>query len=209
MNDVTMTDTTPRERRHRRTRDAILQAAVEMIREKGADKLSLRAIARKIDYSPAGLYEYFGSKEEIIEAVCTRANAYLNRYLRGVSTDLALDDYLIELGLAYVRYARENPEMFTMMFTNMSGPEGSFTVDDMSDEDAFSVVVKAIQSGMESGEIASGGGLDAFSISYGLWAVVHGMAVLQVTYLDALHIDFERADRYTLRVFVDGLLKRK
>jgi len=204
-----MTDTTPRERRHQRTRDAILQAAIEMIREKGADKLSLRAIARKIDYSPAGLYEYFGSKEEIIEAVCMRANSFLTRYLRAVSPEMPLDDYLVEVGLAYVSFAHENPEMFTMLFMNMSGPTEAITIDQLDEQDAFSIVAKAIQSGIESGKIKLDPDLNAIEISYGLWAVVHGMAVLQVTYLEAFPLNYERADRYTIRVFIDGLMQQK
>ncbi|NJN55580.1 MAG: helix-turn-helix transcriptional regulator, partial [Anaerolineae bacterium] len=59
-----MDELTPRERRHLRTKDAILDAARLIIKEQGADALSIRAIAEQIDYSPAGLYEYFGSKEE-------------------------------------------------------------------------------------------------------------------------------------------------
>ena len=54
---------TPRQRRHLRTKDAILDAARQIIATEGAEKLSMRAIAKRIDYSPAGLYEYFGSKD--------------------------------------------------------------------------------------------------------------------------------------------------
>lgn len=57
-----MEDTlTPRERRAQRTRDAILEAARGIISKKGVEALSIRSIADAIDYSPAGLYEYFGS----------------------------------------------------------------------------------------------------------------------------------------------------
>jgi AcrR family transcriptional regulator len=33
----------------------------------------MRAIADRIDYSPASLYGYFGGKDEIIAAVCDEA----------------------------------------------------------------------------------------------------------------------------------------
>ncbi|MCB0074139.1 MAG: helix-turn-helix transcriptional regulator, partial [Caldilineaceae bacterium] len=48
---------TTRERRALRTREAILDAARQIISRQGADALSMRAIAKAIDYSPAGLYE--------------------------------------------------------------------------------------------------------------------------------------------------------
>jgi AcrR family transcriptional regulator len=55
-----MDELTPRQRRHLRTKDAILDAARQIIAEEGADNLSMRGIAERIDYSAAGLYEYFG-----------------------------------------------------------------------------------------------------------------------------------------------------
>ena len=61
--------TAPRTKRHLRTKQAILDAARQIIAEEGPAALSMRALADRIDYSAAGLYEYFGSKEEIIAAV--------------------------------------------------------------------------------------------------------------------------------------------
>jgi AcrR family transcriptional regulator len=43
---------------------------LEIIREEGPDALSMRNLAERIDYSAAGIYEYFSSKEEIIAAAC-------------------------------------------------------------------------------------------------------------------------------------------
>ncbi|MCB0131629.1 MAG: helix-turn-helix transcriptional regulator, partial [Caldilineaceae bacterium] len=43
-------DLSPRARRHQRTHDAILDAARQIINEQGTDALSMRAIAKAIDY---------------------------------------------------------------------------------------------------------------------------------------------------------------
>ena len=66
-----MAKRTPRERRYARTRQEILDAAMELVQEKGPDKLSMRELARRVDYSPAGLYEYYENKDEIIVASLT------------------------------------------------------------------------------------------------------------------------------------------
>ncbi len=66
-----------RQRRHVRTKQAILDAALEIVIQDGPAALSMRALAERIDYSPAGLYEYFGSKEEIIAAVCDEGQRML------------------------------------------------------------------------------------------------------------------------------------
>ncbi len=64
-------------RRHVRTKQAILDAALEIVIQNGPAALSMRSLAERIDYSPAGLYEYFSSKEEIISAVCDEGQRML------------------------------------------------------------------------------------------------------------------------------------
>lgn len=202
-----MGDSTPRERRHQRTRESILDAAVSLIREKGADKLSLREIARRIDYSPAGLYEYFDSKEAIIEAVCLEANRRLGVYLSAVDTGLPPEEYMVALGLAYVQFARQNPEMFTMLFTNFNGPTEMVDLEQLDEDDAaLSIAYQAMKRGIETGIFALPDGYGAMDLTYALWALVHGMAVMQVTYLRDLPMDFEHADRLALQTFVRGLM---
>ena len=79
---------TPRQRRQARTRQTILDAAVEIIDERGAEALSLREVARRADYSPAGLYEYFDGKEAIAAAVCDEGFARLALRMDAVPRDL-------------------------------------------------------------------------------------------------------------------------
>ncbi|MBY3621949.1 TetR/AcrR family transcriptional regulator [Acinetobacter sp. CUI P1] len=44
----------------------ILQAAASLIAEEGIEKLSIRKIAEKIEYSPGIIYHYFQGKDEIV-----------------------------------------------------------------------------------------------------------------------------------------------
>ena len=114
---------TPRERRQARTREEILDAALALINEKGPDAFSLRALAERVDYSPAGLYEYFDGKDDIINAVCADGDRMLFAYLRAVPDTLPIDQYLVELGLAYIRFAVQNVEHFKLVFTyDRQGP---------------------------------------------------------------------------------------
>jgi AcrR family transcriptional regulator len=198
-------DLTPRERRHERTKDAILNAARKMIREGGADAISMRKIAQEIDYSPAGLYEYFGSKDEIIGALCQIADQRLESYMKAVDLTLPLDQRLVELGLAYVRFAVQNREEFLLLFTYLSNPPPP----QLSDENpvpggAFLVLMQTIQKAMDTGFIPSDP-FDAFSTSYAAWAIVHGMAMLQVTALQSTSFPFVSVNRWALEQFVEGL----
>lgn len=205
-----MTKPTPRERRQKRTRQAILDTALELIIENGADKLSLREIARRIDYSPAGLYEYFGSKDEIVETLCTIGNTQLSNYINKSSTALPSQERLIEMGLAYIRFARENPQLFKLMFTRLTPSiiEMPTSVKGLDPQDSFVIVSREIQAAVENGIIQVQENYSTPEIAYSLWALVHGMAVLQTTYLNDMHFDFENADRHTMQAFIRGLMTK-
>ena len=53
-------------------RELILTAASKIIADEGFEKLSIRKIASKIEYSPSVIYNYFTDKEEILNNVMHR-----------------------------------------------------------------------------------------------------------------------------------------
>src|ERR1041385_4026239 len=50
------------------TKALILNTALEMLRERGYENTTMRAIAKKADVSLGNAYHYFGSKEHLIQA---------------------------------------------------------------------------------------------------------------------------------------------
>lgn len=202
-----MDDATPRERRSERTRQSILQAALALVIEKGLNKLSLREIARRADYSPAALYEYFASKDAIVEALVCEANERFFNHLNRVPKTLPVDEYLVELGMTYIEFAHLNPDHFMMMFThhqalpvvNLSdfAPSG--------DSNAYGLLMDGVQRALDSGLFQARPGYDKVGITYSLWSLVHGLATLQATYLRQFKWDFSTADRHALQTFVQGL----
>lgn len=201
------TSTTPRERRQERTRQAIIATALKLLVEKGPHKLSLREIARRIDYSPAGLYEYFDSKDDLIQAVCAEADERLGNALRAVDKSLPADEYLVELGLAYIRFARNNPEHFTFLFTRqeVEQPDEPINLEDIDPQDSFLILYNGVQRAIDAGVILGGEGYGPLEVSYSLWALVHGVATLQAHHLQKFPLDFGSTDRRALQVYLQGL----
>jgi AcrR family transcriptional regulator len=200
---------TPRERRQERTRQAIINSALRLIREKGPNQLSLREVARRIDYSPAGLYEYYDSKEDLIQAVCSEADGRLKAALESVDPALETEEYLIELGLAYIHFARQQPEHFTFLFTRLESETSVEAPDkfEIDPQSSFMILYNAVQRGIEAGVLQTSEGFGVMEISYSLWSLVHGMAMLQTQNLQGYPIEFERTDREALGRFLQGLRK--
>jgi AcrR family transcriptional regulator len=198
-----MEEKTPRKRRQQQTKYAILEAARRIIREQGASQLSMRAIAEAIDYSPAGLYEYFGSKEEIIHAVCRQGHGFLHQALLSVDAALPPSDRVVALGQAYIRFALENPESYLLMFT-LAGSSAD-PVEMVGEESAYTVLVGAIQQGLESGVFTARPAFGQQEMAYAAWALVHGIAMLRLTHLRNFPADFAAADEEALAAFARGL----
>jgi AcrR family transcriptional regulator len=207
MHDILTDDLSPRERRHQRTHQAILDAARAIIHEQGADALSMRAIADRIDYSPAGLYEYFGGKDEIIAAVCTQGHRRLKSYLAAVDDRLPVQTYLVELGLAYIRFALNNPDYFLLIFTTTpQAPAGSDPKAELLSEDSsFPILLQAVSRGINEGAVRSRPGFAELEVAYALWGLVHGIAMLRTSHLQHQHADFDVVDRQALASLVRGL----
>ena len=180
-------------------------AALRIIIEKGPDKLSLREVARRVDYSPAGLYEYFDGKDALIEAVCAEGDRRLHAFLSSVGDDLPLDKYLVELGLAYLQFAFQNKEHFMLMFTTLVSDD-PIPVEALEGDGAYSILVAAVQRGINEGLIKTEDNFGIHDISYSLWSLVHGMAILRLTNLSGLEYDFAPAERKVIATLVRGLL---
>jgi AcrR family transcriptional regulator len=198
-----------RTRRHLRTRQAILDAAREIISEDGMHALSMRALADRIDYSPAGLYEYFGGKEEIVSAVCQEGSAFLYDAMAQADPSLSPADYLYQIGRSYIQFALDHPDYFLVMFTEGSPPGG--TEDEgpgegeQDSESPYGLLEQAVQRGIDSGAfvVRSGFGLD--EMAYAAWTLVHGMAMLRITSLRDYPADLDAADHQALANFLRGL----
>ena len=195
-----MTDNPKLTPKGRRTRDAILKAARKIVRDEGIDGLTLRKVAAEIDYTATAIYEYFSGKEALVGALCDGADRRLTIYLEAVSPGLPVDQHLIELGMAYIRFAVENVEEFLLLFSGPNAPRSA----DADPGGSFMVLYETVRTGIESGMFRTGG-MDPFMVSYTAWAYVHGMATLRLTALREMQVDFDGINRWGLERFVLGL----
>ncbi len=199
-----MTELSPRERRQARTRQEILDTALQILNESGTDGLSLREIARRVDYSPAGLYEYFDSKDAIVAALCVEADRRLQSYLKSVPTSLPPGEYLVELGLAYVRYARHNRDHFLLRATFISPDMAPVPFEEIDPGETYGILLNGVQAAIDAGIIHAREDFGLIEIAYSLWALAHGLATLQLTNLSNVAFNYEHADRVALQTFVLG-----
>jgi AcrR family transcriptional regulator len=200
-----------RQRRHVRTKQAILDAALEIIREAGPAALSMRALADRIDYSPAGLYEYFASKEEIIAAVCDEGHRTLYEAMDQVNASLPPVEQLYHIGKAYIRFALDYPDYFLLMFTAAppsalaDAPAQATPALLRQEGSAYVILLRAIQRGIDQGVFLPRPGFGLDEMAYAAWTLVHGIAMLRITALRPYPVDLDPMDDQALANFARGL----
>lgn len=112
-----------RERLKKQVRNDILKTARDIAREDGWQGVSIRKIADVIEYSPPIIYEYFDSKDKLLETI--RLEGFDE--LRG-EFDRIKEIYrdpekqLVEVAQSIWNFSVEQPEVFQVMFNQ----EGAF-----------------------------------------------------------------------------------
>lgn len=112
-----MTILTRREKQRRSVRAAILDAARELAQKEGWRAVSMRKIASEIDYSPTVIYEYFGSKDELVLAIAREGFQTLNAEVKKVisRSDLPADS-LRQIAEAYYQFSVHHQPVYEAMF---------------------------------------------------------------------------------------------
>ncbi len=197
-----MIKSSARERRQQKTRQGILAAARQIIAEKGSAELSMRLLAEWIDYSPSGLYEYFDSKEDILLALNLEGHQQLTWAMRQVDAELSPQGYLIEIGMAYIRFALHNPDLYRIMFSDT--PQIADYAAMQIEGSSFPILLKAIQRGLDEGIFKVQPGYELYEMAYACWVTVHGIAMLRL-YQANFPPDFDRVVREVLLGLGRGL----
>jgi AcrR family transcriptional regulator len=103
-----------RERHKDRRRAAIVDAAYDLLREVGADDLSVKMIADRADVSPATIYNLFGAKGAVLEKVYARDFESFAAKVAAAGPMSALDAIFESIRIAADLY-RSDPAFYRSM----------------------------------------------------------------------------------------------
>jgi AcrR family transcriptional regulator len=103
---------------------AILDAARELFVAEGYGNVSIRKIAERIEYSPAALYGYFPSKDDIFYALAEEGFRLLcaRDSVPGFDAELEPLDRVRKIVWRLYEFSRQHPQYFELMFIDRSVP---------------------------------------------------------------------------------------
>ena len=155
------------------TKDMILNAVLDITRERGFDAVNARSIASRLSCSTRPIFTCYesmdGLKREFLDFAFTFYSAYAERYGRRAAVSPAL-----YFPLSYIQFAREETHLFRLLFLSdmdldMKAP-GDFYREPENEKKA---VEFARQTGLEPEQ--------GKAVFLDLFLYAHGMAVLAST----------------------------
>jgi AcrR family transcriptional regulator len=174
--------TAPRRRAKRGEGELLRERIVDatktlLLRAKDVDAVSIRAVSYAVGVTPPSIYMHFSNKEELILEVCGRQfeafDAFLAHAAEGIDDPV---EVVNAMGRAYVRFGLDHPEEYRLLFMSPT-PEWVMADRKIEDLSGFGRVLAAVQRCIDSGAFAQG---DAFTVTCGLWASVHGLVSLLI-----------------------------
>ena len=105
------------DRRRSDTRDLILAAAWEVVREEGLAGLTMRDLAGRVGIKAPSLYSYFSSKLDIYDAMFRQGHEQLEAAMRPFLTRSDLDrDAFRDATRTFFDFCTQDPERYQLLF---------------------------------------------------------------------------------------------
>jgi AcrR family transcriptional regulator len=193
-----------RDRERQAVTDSILDAARELFLAEGYQSVSIRKIAERIEYSPAAIYSYFPSKDDIFLAL---AKEGFHRLDAKVHAAMGTGDPLADVRAcwwAFYEFSKEQPEYFLLMFVDRSVPRITQQWDGFEFlQQLLNNAVAGIQRAIDAGAFPAS--LNANAAMHMLWAGLIGPAVVGIRHRLASGEDYDALARDVLNATIAGM----
>ena len=154
------------------TRNNILDAALEIVKEDGWQALSMRKIADKIEYTAPIIYEYFANKEGILFELTRKGYIILGQEVkRAMGQDAEPTKQLETMWIAYWNFAFEHKELYQLMYgveMNCCYRKNEFPEAELSMNLFFEKIKEVMTAENPDKDFV-------FRKFYTFWSVIHGL----------------------------------
>ena len=195
-----------RARQRRLLRQQILDAARELLVRDGYERLSMRRVAERIDYSPTAIYLHFKDKLELVFSLCEETFAKLVHELETLPEEFP--DPLVQLrkGMKrYIDFGLKHPDHYLPAFVLPPPPDmnprrrKAMTSPESNGMKALGFLRDCIALGVKTKKLRK---VDPDIAARSTWAALHGLTTLLI-----VHKDFPWGDReQVIDTLLDSLI---
>jgi AcrR family transcriptional regulator len=175
-------------------RQDILDAARQILLDEGPNHLSMRQIARRIEYTPTTIYLHFKDKADLLFHLCEEVYGKVADVLEaagaGEQDPIAGVRAMMR---AYIEFGLAEPDRYRIAFMTDTTPSvdpSSFLKAGSMEAAAYDLVRQRVKDAIEKDEDNTD---EVDAVAQTLWAMAHGIVSLLIT-----HRTFPWAARETL-----------
>jgi AcrR family transcriptional regulator len=192
----------------------IIAAARRLFLKEGYENFTTRKLAEQVGLSQTGLYVYFKSKDELLDAVCRATFAGLTHRFREITAKWSdSPDLLRRLIEAYVQFGVEHPDEYQMTFmVGRSAPKFTRRKDlsrplERQGVGAQTLLLfrEQIARMIENRCLKRG---DATLITQAVWAAAHGLVSLMIARPGYLTSENHALVRAMIKALTEGLQRQ-
>ncbi len=152
------------------TKAEMVEAALQVVRAKGLGGLTAKTVANELGTSTQPVFTCFGSMDAVKQEVYAAAVQVYDGY---AEAGLKAERPFLGVGMQYIRFAREEPELYRLLFLSRTQGQGYSAMESMEHLQALvrPTLMEVYQITAEEADI----------YFRDLWFVAHSLATLIVT----------------------------
>jgi AcrR family transcriptional regulator len=159
-------------------RQEILDAARRLVQEEGIKGLTMRALGRAVGVTAPTLYDYFPSKEAVLDALFVQGTQILSNAFDGaIAGSPPGRERLWAIAVAYRQFALDHPDLYFLVFGRV---DASYRPGEYEIECAHNIGGKATQAVHEAMTIDDIRRDDPAAVGNAIWVMAHGHIALEL-----------------------------
>ena len=163
---------------HGNLKEEFITIAMDFIAKEDGEKLTLKVLSDATGTSRSAIYKHFKNKDALIETIIEKGfdkfDVETTPYLKNESK--ALVDRFYLTGKLYVEFARNNPNLYRLLFGKKYAHirEEILSIKD-KDCSGFSALQKTVEDGQKQGVLKKE---NSYRQAIVIWATMHGISSL-------------------------------
>jgi len=160
-------------------RKIILDAAFELFLSEGYAGVSIRDLAKKIEYSPATIYLYYKDKDALFFDIQARCFRNLVGAYKDVVTISDPFERLRQMGIVYMKFNMDHPQRFNLMFL-FAAPMDEFKKENRMEKhgNAVGFLRDTVRECIDKEKVNI---TDEMVLRLQVWGLTHGLSTLFVS----------------------------